>query len=115
MLVTDHKPLLSILNAKAVIPSVAAVRMQRWSIFLSAYSYNIQYKGTKMHANADSLSCLPVQGEEDQDTAATRMFKISFIDKLSVTAADIATETCKDRVLSQVYQFVLEGWPQRGV
>ena len=114
-LVTDHKPLLSILNAKAAIPSVAAARMQRWSIFLSAYSYNIEHKGTKMHANADSLSRLPLQGEEDQDTAATRMFKISFIDELPVTAADIATETSKDRVLSQVYQFMLEGWPQRGV
>ena len=89
--------------------------MQHWLIFLSAYSYNIEYKGTKMHANADSLSRLLVQGEEDQDTASTRMFKISFIDELPVTAADIATETSKDRVLSQVYQFLLEGWPQRGV
>ena len=114
-LVTDHKPLLSILNAKTAIPSVAAARMQRWAIFLSAYAYEIEYKGTKLHANADSLSRLPVPGEEDQDTAATAMFKISFIEELPITAIDIAAETKKDGVLSQVYQFVLEGWPLRGV
>ena len=74
--------------------------MQRWAIFLSAYSYDIEYKGTKLHANADSLSRLPVQGEEDQDTAATAMFKISFIEELPITATDIAAETKKDDVLS---------------
>ena len=75
---------------------------------MSAYSYDIEYEGTKLHANADSVSHLPVQGEEDQDTAATAMFKISLIEDLPMTATDIA-------VLSQVYQFVLERWPQRGV
>ena len=34
-LVTDHKPLLSILNAKTAIPSVAAACMQRWAIFVN--------------------------------------------------------------------------------
>ena len=114
-LITDHKPLLSILNAKTAVPSVAAARMQRWAIFLSAYTYNIEYKGTKKHANADSLSRLPVQGEEDQDAAATAMFKVSFIDDLPITASDIAEETSKDSVLSHVYQYVMEGWPQGGV
>ena len=64
--------------------------MQRWGIFLSVYSYDIEYKDTKLYANADSLSHLPVQGEEVQDTAAT-------------------AETKTHGVLSQVYQFVLEG------
>ena len=89
--------------------------MQRWAIFLSAYSYDIEYKGTKLHANTDSLSRLPVQGEEDQDAAATAMFKISLIEELPITATDIVAETNKDNVLSQVYRFVLEGWSQRGV
>ena len=36
--ITDHKSLLSILSAKPEVPSVAAARMQRWAVFLSAYS-----------------------------------------------------------------------------
>ena len=68
-LVTDHKPLLSILSAKAEVPSVAAARMQPWAIFLSAYSYDIEFKGTKMHANADSLSRLPMQEEDKPEVS----------------------------------------------
>ena len=79
---------------------------------MSAYSYDIKYKGTKLHA---SLSYLPVQGEEDQDAAATAMFKISVIEELPITTTDYAAETNKDNVLSQVYRFMLEGWPQRRV
>ena len=44
-LVTDHKRLLSILSAKTAMPPVAAAHMQCWVIFLSAYSYDIEYKG----------------------------------------------------------------------
>ena len=67
--------------------------------------------------NADSLTCLPVQGEEDQGAATTAMFKVSFIDDLPITALDIAEKTSNDSVLSFIYQYVMEGWlwPQRGV
>ena len=44
-------------NAKVKIPSVTAASMQHWAIFLLAYSYDIDIK---MHANADSLSHLPM-------------------------------------------------------
>ena len=40
-LVTDHKPLLTILGPKTGIPSLAAAIMQRWSFLLSAYQYDI--------------------------------------------------------------------------
>ena len=59
-LVTDHKPLLAILGAKAGIPSVAAARMQRF--LLSAYQYDIIFKPTAEHCNTDGLSRLP-QGQ----------------------------------------------------
>ena len=87
-LVTDHKPLLSILSAKAEVPSVAAACMQCWAIFLSAYSYDIEFKGTKMHANADSPSCLPMQEEDESEVVAT-MFKVSLMDGLLITASDL--------------------------
>jgi len=55
-MVTDHKPPLSILNAKTAIPSMAAARMQPWALLLSAYQYEIEFKCGKQHANADGLS-----------------------------------------------------------
>ena len=41
-----------------------------------------------------------MQGEEDQDAAATAMFKISLIEELLIKATDIVAETNKDVVLS---------------
>ena len=91
---------------------MAAARMQRWTIFLSAYNYNIEFKGTKRHANANSLSRLPMEEEADSGSeVAATMFKVSFIDSLPITASDIAVATTKDPIIAQVYQYVLEGWP----
>ena len=55
-LITDHKPLTAILAADKAIPSLAAARLQRWAILLSAYQYDIQFRRTQDHANADGLS-----------------------------------------------------------
>ena len=111
-MVTDHKPLLSILNAKAAVPSVAAARMQRWAMFLAAYQYNIEYKCGKAHANADGLSRLPIEGSEELEDPVA-MFQVSFVEELPVTATDIARETSRDTILAKVYQYVMEGWPQK--
>ena len=45
-LFTDHKPLTVILGPKKGIPSLAAARLQRWAILLSAYDYEINFKPT---------------------------------------------------------------------
>ena len=69
-----------------------------------------------MHANADSLSRLPMEEEADSGSeVAATMFTVSFINSLPITASDIAAATTKDPIIAQVYQYVLEGWPQKGV
>ena len=68
LLITDHKPLLAILGPKKGIPSLAAARLQRWAVLLSAYQYEIQFKLTEQHANADGLSRLPLPLETDTST-----------------------------------------------
>ena len=59
-LVTDHKPLTAIFGSKKGIPTPAAARLQRWALLLSAYDYDIQYRPTLAHSNADGLSRLPL-------------------------------------------------------
>ena len=53
LLVTDHKPLSVIFGLKKAIPPLAAARIQRRSVFLSAYNYDISFRSTKLHANAE--------------------------------------------------------------
>ena len=55
-LVTDHKPLTTIFGPKKDILSLAVVRLQRQAWILPAYHYDIEFRPTEKHANADGLS-----------------------------------------------------------
>lgn len=109
-LYTDHKPLTSILGQKREIPPLAAARLQRWALILAAYQYNIQYKPTKEHGNADGLSRLPLQTEEVVETEAT-VFNIKQMEALPVTVAEIKRGTRSDPILSKVLRYTKRGWP----
>ena len=79
-LLTDHKPLLAILGPKKSLPTLAAARMQRWALLLSAYQYDIEYCTTLEHVNADGFFRLPVKrnytGEASLPVAS--LFKLTF-------------------------------------
>ena len=111
-LVTDHKPLLAILGPKAGIPSVAAARMQRWAFLLSAYQYDIIFKPTAEHCNADGLSRLP-QGQPPQTELPSEvtMFNIGQIHTLPISASHVQRATKGDPILSKLYRLVRDGWP----
>ena len=59
-LMTDHKPLTTILGPKDTIPSLAAAWLQCWALLLAGYSYRIKFKPTSTHSNVDGLSRLPL-------------------------------------------------------
>jgi hypothetical protein len=55
-----HQPLTSIFSPNKGIPVTTAARLQKYDLFLSGFDYQIEYKNTKRHINADSLSRLPL-------------------------------------------------------
>ena len=81
-------------------------------MFWSAYQYEIEYKNSKAHANADCLSRLPMQEDTELEDPVT-FFQISHVDELPVTARDIAQATSKDPILARVYNYIMEGWPNK--
>ena len=64
---TDHKPLAFLFGPKRGIPVLAASRLQRWYIQLAAYQYDIEYRPSKNHPNADALSRMPRKIIEEVD------------------------------------------------
>ena len=116
-LVTDHQPLVSIFNPRKGVPVMSATRLQRWALFLGAHSYDIEFKGTKQHCNADGLSRLPLlTTEEEKPTAGdpAEVFHTTLVEQLPVTNSEIQRETHKDPTLSKVYDITVQGWPAHG-
>ena len=112
-LVTDHKPLVSILGPKKGVPSVAAARLHRWAVILSAYKYQIEFCSTTAHGNADALSRLPLPIQTNVRPSETQMYHIRQIESLPITSQAIRTATQRDPILSKVKNFTQKGWPDR--
>ena len=101
---------MSILGPKKGVSSVAAARLQRWSLLLSAYNYDIEFRPTEAHGNADALSRLPLDRVPKQLSEA-QVFNIHQIEVLPVTSKTIRTATQRDPVLSRVLMYTRKGWP----
>ena len=111
-LLTDHKPLMAILGPKKGVPSLAAARLQRWAILLSAYTYDMEFKPTAAHGNADGLSRLPLPSESSE-TEADTIFNIAQLDSLPVTSVQVCQATRSDPILSKVLEYTKNGWPRQ--
>ncbi|KAL9958559.1 hypothetical protein ACROYT_G035588 [Oculina patagonica] len=112
-LLTDHRPLTYLLGPKRGIPVLAASRLQRWAIQLAAYTYDIEYRASKNHGNADALSCLPRKTTEEADDWSTEGDQVNRvqIERAPITATRIREATRGDPFLSRVLHYVLHGWP----
>jgi len=112
-IVTDHKPLVSLFDPGRAIPEIIAPRLLRWALILSTYNYEIAYRPGKQHANADALSRLPLSVKVPDPPTPADVLLLEGVDRLPITAKQIASETVKDKALSRVTEYVLNGWPER--
>ena len=108
-LLTDHKPLVSIFNPGKNLPTTTTNRLQRWAIILMAYQFEIKYKPTAQHGNADALSRLP-EGPDDTFDRGEDCYAIEELDT-PIDADVIRFHTNKDDVLKAVRRFIQKGWP----
>ena len=128
-LVTDHKPLESIFHPSRGIPSMVAGRLQRWSLFLSGYTYKIQFRPTGKHCNADLCSRFPLPLDTSAETREfddelteefemkplDTVFSVHYFgdDKPLIDAELIASHTRRDKTLGRVLQYVKDGWNEK--
>ncbi|RVE46453.1 hypothetical protein evm_008920 [Chilo suppressalis] len=110
---TDHKPLVSIFGSKQGIPTMAASRMQRWAIILSAYTYDITYINTKQNA-ADGLSRLPlpIDNSPKKLSLTTEQTYLHFAEnEMLLDYNEIRKHTLKDPILGRILNYIRDGWP----
>ena len=113
---TDHKPLLSIIGTKKGIPELAANRLQRYALFLSAYNYNIEYvKGENNTADFLSRSVPIGNNIEIDDKGIDESSIVHFISDIflkPITVNEIRKETERDEILRIVINHLKNGWPR---
>ena len=110
-IITDHRPLLTLLAPDKPAPMHTAARLQRWSLILSSYKYNLQFRKTSEHLDADCMSRLPLPHAWNPQSENVECFFMDADVISTVTCDEIKKATHVDPVLSKVYTFVLNGWP----
>lgn len=114
LLVTDHKPLTTLLGPKSGIPALAAARLQRWALLLAAYRYDIEYRSTVKHANADCLSRLPQQTNQLHDEVdEVKLINSQQIESLPLNVDQVRKATRANQILSKVLHYTMTGWPDK--
>ena len=113
-LITDHKPLVPIINKKSL--DDAPVRCQRLLMRLMKFNLVAEHAPGKSLVVADTLSRNPIPDvcvdelEEDINLYVNHIESSWPVSDIKLT--QIALETEKDTVLSVVMKYVLNGWPQ---
>nr|XP_061811684.1 uncharacterized protein K02A2.6-like [Nerophis lumbriciformis] len=107
-LLTDHRPLTSIFGSHTGIPSLAASRMQRWALLLSAHQYDIKYRKADQHGNADGLSRLPLPVTHIEPNQA-EIFYFKEAAATPVTSAHVKRHTRNDPIMSEVMDIIACG------
>ena len=108
-LITDNQPLVSIFSPKKGISMMTATRLQRYALYLTGYDYDIEYRNTKRHTNADSLSRLPYETVEDK-LDPVDLFYTDQIEQAPINSATVKRETQRENILSRAYEYTMKGW-----
>ena len=100
-IVTDHKPLLGILTEGKGILQLAVLILQRWAIKLSGYNYTLKNKTGTSNNNADCLSGIPKDCENDFSKLENLVFLTDLIES-PITSLGIKNQSAKDPIISIV-------------
>ena len=110
-IITDHKPLLTLLSGRKPLSAQAYARIRRWSLYLSMFEFEMRFRGTQAHSNADALSWLPLLEELPVARDPPELVLLTeHLNDSTVTADHICKATKQDPQLSLITQFVQQGW-----
>ena len=111
---TDHKPLERVFHPDKMTPPMAAARIQRWALILSAYDYAIQYREGNLNANADALSRLPLPETPSLTPVPGETILLKeLLETTPITVEQVKNWTQRSPILARVLKFIKQGWPSK--
>lgn len=78
-------------------------------MFLSSFLYDIEYRNTHHHSNADALSRLPLEDNQPVDIIVEEEVK-TIIEEHPISSSSVKLKTSRD---CQVIRFIKNGWPNK--
>ena len=112
LLYADHKPLLELLSEQKGIPSMAAACIQCLAILLSAYNYSLKCCSSSENSNANFFSCFLSNEKDSFSSVKNEVFMTELI-HAPVTSKEIGEVLKRGPIISNVFDFVLCGWPSK--
>lgn len=108
-LITDHRPLTQIFSPIKSLPIFTASRMQHYALFLQGFNYDIKYRKSELHSNADCLSRLPIPRTNEPECDVIDEYQESTFETLPVTAKQVTQATSNDKELSKLLNYLKYG------
>ncbi|GFY09551.1 retrovirus-related Pol polyprotein from transposon 412 [Trichonephila clavipes] len=99
---------------KEVLPVLAATRLLHYALILQSFEFDIIFRKTIEHGNADFLSRLPKTSEELEVKDDITIFQMSQIEALPVTSKELRQETSQDIELGPLLRALREGKDLQG-
>lgn len=111
MLITDHKPLVGLFRPDRAIPSMAAARIQRWSLLLWDYTYKLVYRRGSENQIEDALSRLPraSTGSSSTEELPEYVLLTEQLNENFISTALLKRLSAEDVDLKQVRSWIQDG------
>lgn len=114
-IVTDALSIKEMFSPDKATHAVASARIQRWSVYLSQFEYQIEHRASRFMCVPDALSRLPVQ-EQDEEDLGDDCFNVSAVlEELPVTFEDILRAGSNDPGWLECRKAVQNGFPGKCV
>lgn len=110
VLVTDNQAVTKIFGEHKGLPVMSALRMQHYATYLQSFDYEIRFRKSANHANADALSRIPLKlADADNVIEESDLVELHQIETLPLTAAELAQATAEDSSVKKLIQGVKYG------
>ena len=111
VLMSDHKPLITLFHERKGIPAMSSARIQRWALTLASYEYTIEHRAGKDNVPADVFSRLPLPESATEEPIPEHVHLMETLSLTRFSGDDLGAWTASDPILSRVHRYLLTGWP----